>query len=201
MGGQKRIRAAGEVFRVSTISGATSLATVGDAALATLSDEKYLLYADRYELSTLRAIESAKLALPGHEGPRYTPPGALLELQQQDNRLGHPEKWSILSYNSSGLAVVGVHPIPNHNEILWLTGMKPGTIPVADEQTDDVPDEFSDVVDDWMKVFAYEAFQDERQDGAERKAERTLKEMLGEAEPHQGPSEFVLDPYYFGDSR
>jgi len=197
--GQAKIRSEDIVYRVSTISSATALATT-DAAVAAISGKSHMVYMDEYSLlSTMETIDSAMIDASADTLTPMTP----AEMDQNKalaTDCSHPTFFCARGVDSSGYTMIEVWPIPGYDEILQVKGTKVGTIPSGASDTDDIPTRFSDVVDEVAKTYLYEYFNDPRYSIAKANSETMLVKMVQQAATAQGPRRVRLDPKVFGKS-
>ncbi len=198
--GNIRIRADGEEYRVSTIGSTTSLTTT-DSALSTLSGEDYYLFICEYCLgATLKHIGDMWLVTPD-ERLQEVSPSEMASMRTRQFYIGHPKYWCQRGVNSNGYPEIELYPVPGFDEILHVNGTKAGTIPSADSDTDDVPDEFSDVVDKLARARMFLYKNDPRYSVEAPVAERALLMMVQQASVNRGVTRISLDPEWYGMKR
>lgn len=184
----------GNEYRVSSITDDTNL-VLTDAALAAVSDANYELYKTDYTLSTVFVPETMRVSLTARRPLDRVGVDVMDGLRANRRRSGHPEQWTIIGY-SSGKPILRFYPIPYYNEIVHVYGKKSPTIPTADNDTDDFPNEMSHVIDEWAKVFLFEFNSDPRYQMAMMKAQDMLIRAYDQMD---GADQFVLDPAVFAN--
>ncbi len=198
--GVAKIRAGGEIYRVTSVDSTTGLTTT-DAALKALSDEDYYLYLDEISLNT--AVKSIETMWVAARDSRLEPmsPSQMADHKSRAFVAGHPQFFAPKGQDSSGIRSIELYPIPSTNEILQIQGYTAGTIPTADGGTSDIPDEWQNVVLAGAKKYLYEAKADQRYGMAVQDWERGKMEMLQKAGVNQGPMTLSLDPAVHGPER
>lgn len=193
-----RMRFGGEIYRVSSIDSTTGI-TLTDTPLANASaGSAYDLYIERYVISTnVETLTTLWLANLASKRLMYVPPAEMDELKGTQVMFAHPTKWTTRGVDSSGDYIIEVWPIPGSNEILHARGIKDGTIVTADGDTDDIPDRFSDIVDDLARMYLYEEKKDERFAAAAQRAEMGLMRMIQMSDVNSGEKAWGLDSYRY----
>lgn len=195
--GLASIRAAGEVYRVTSIDSTTGL-TATDAALETLTAEDYVLYMDVVSLpSALESIDSCHVS---RNSRRLDPmqPAVMAGHKSRGYRGGSPQYFAPFGTDASAVRQLELYPIPGANEILHVRGYKAGTIPTADGGASDIPDRFLNVVMARAKSMMYEAMKDARMQTAVGEYANGIFRMVMDASLNQGPMAVGLDPAVYG---
>ena len=192
-----RIRIGNEIYPVASIGSATGL-TLSVAALTTQSGESYYLYQDVIVLgATLRKLLADYVSTPAS---RVIPigPAEMAQMKGAGILCGHPQYMCSRGVDSNGYTEVELWPVPYYAEFLHVEGVKAGTIPTADGNTDDVPTEFSHVVDCLARKLMFAWKKDERYAIEEGRSAVLLAKMVDEHRFNRGPEAISLDPTVFG---
>ena len=204
--GYMRIRAKGEVYNVTSIDSTTGI-TATDAALETLSAEDYTLYIDQVSLgANIVNFESLSVKFPSSR-LIYMPPAVMADHKSRGLMVGRPQFFSPAGYDSNDYPTIEFYPIPANNEILHVQGYSAGTVPTADGGTDDIPNRFSDCVDERAKMLLYEYMGFTKQENmaayqlAQQRLTEAMRRMKDEAQLDQGPQRISLDPAVHGPRR
>jgi len=188
-----------EVYRVASITDGTNL-VLTDSALVEATAASFQLYKNRYVLSNVYALETIVSTVGAQDAVEAVSNEHVQGMKSQFLSFGRPRFWSNPEY-VGGLPVIEVYPVPNYNEILHVRGLKLPTIPSADGDTDDIPEQWSQVVDEWAKVEMYEAMEDQRYSTALRMAEKSLARMIQESDANRDGARFELDPRFYRNPR
>lgn len=192
-----RIRCDGEVYRVASIDSQTAL-TSTDAALAALTGKNYLLYVDRYSLSSeVESVSSLHVKL-GDRRLGFMSAAAMASHKAMGAFEGHPAYFSNAGLDASGNPVIELYPIPGTNEILHVRGYKTGTVPTADAGTSDVPDRYQETVLAGARMRLYELHSDPRHQAAATQFYGGLARMVSDHSVMGGPMRLQLDPDVHG---
>ena len=204
--GFMKMRAKGEVYNLTSIDSTTGI-TATDAALETLSGEDYQLYIDKVSLgANIVNFESLVVTFP-QARIRYMPPAVMADHKSRGYLPGRPQFFAPAGYDSNGYPTIEFYPIPANNEILHINGYGAGTIPTADGGTDDLPDRFSDCVDERAKMLLYEYMGFAKQENmvayqlAQQRLTESMRRMKDESQLEQGPQRISLDPAVHGPRR
>lgn len=198
-GGQIKIRADGEVYRVATVDSTTGI-TATDTALSTLSGESYILYMD--EIDFAAAVENIEAMWVASEDRRLKPmaPSVMASHKSMGYFSGHPQFYAPNGRNSSGYLRVELYPMPAYDEILHVRAYKAGTVPNAEDGTSDVPDQFQNVVQARAKMYLHEGPLGKPDLYAPAASEYARQQMMM-VQQHgaaQGPTAIALDPDVHG---
>ena len=193
------IRIGREVYRVASITDATNL-VLTDAALATSTAADFQLYKNRYVLANVYALETIVSTVGAQDSVESVSNEYIQGIKAQFLSFGRPRYWSCPEY-VGGLPMIEVYPVPNYNEVLQIRGLKLPTIPSADGDTDDIPEQWSQVVDEWAKVEMYEAQEDQRYSAALKMAMGSLQRMIQESDSNRDGARFELDPRFYRNPR
>lgn len=201
-----KIRAKGEVYGVTSVDSATGV-TGTDAALEALTAEDYALYIDQFSLgANIVNFESLTVKFPSAR-LLYMPPAVMADHKSRGMMEGRPQFFAPAGYDSTGYPTIELYPIPANNEILHIQGYAAGTIPTADGGTDDVPNRFSDCVDERAKMLLYEYMGFAKQENAmayqlaQQRLSELMRRMKDECQLDQGPQRISLDPAVHGPRR
>ena len=204
--GFMKMLAKGEVYNLTSIDSTTGI-TATDAALETLSGEDYHIYIDRVSLgANIVNFESLSVTFPSAR-IRYMPPAVMADHKSRGFLPGRPQFFGPAGYDTNGYPTIEFYPIPSNNEILHIQGYSAGTVPTADGGTDDIPDRFSDCVDERAKMLMYEYMGFAKQEYvmgyqlAKGRLMEAMRRMKDESQLEQGPQRVSLDPAVFGPRR
>lgn len=188
-----------EVYRVASITDAENL-VLTDAALVTTTAASFQLYKNRYVLSNVYALETIVSTVGAQQAVEAVSNEYMQSIKSEFLSFGRPRYWSCPEY-VLGKPMIEVYPVPNYNESLQIRGLKLPTIPSDDGDTDDIPEQWSHVVDLWAKVGMYEAMEDQRYAAALKQGMADLARMMQESDANRDGARFELDPRYYRNPR
>lgn len=184
-----------QTYRVASIDSGTGV-TLTDAAIETSTAASFQLYKSRYVLPTLYAMETLVSTVGAQDALLATSNEQLQGMKAQMLSFGRPTYWACVGY-VSGLPEIEVYPVPNYNEILHVRGLKLPTIPSTDNGTDDIPEQWSHVVDLWAQVELFHSMKDDRYSATLQRAMLELNRMIQSADPNRDGARFELDPRFY----
>jgi hypothetical protein len=193
------IRINREVYRVASITDATNL-VLTDAATATETAADFQLYKARYLLPALYAIETVISTVGAQDAVEAVSNEHLQAMKAQFLSFGRPRYWACVGY-VGGLPEIELYPAPNYNETLHVRGLKLPTIPSSDSDTDDIPEQWSHVVDLFAQANLFYALEDKRYGTAIGRAENELQEMIQQTDPNRDGARWELDPRFYRNPR
>lgn len=181
-----------EAFRVASITDANNL-VLTDAALTTETAASFVLYKPSYLLSTITGIESIGPTGGARNSMEEVSIEVMRSTKARSATFSRPMQWATHSY-VGGMPRIELFPVPFYNEIIHVYGLKNPTIPVNDGDTDEIPEQWSKIVDLWAQVEMFHALEDKRYVVAFGRATNETLKMMQEASAGQSGDRFQLDP-------
>lgn len=165
-----------------------------------LSGETFTLYQDGFALTELTGIETANVGSSDSQTLQYVDPDTFQAMISNLPQFGHPEYFTIGAMIDEQ-PVLRFYPLPGYGEYLRVIGSKEITALSADDDTDDLPGQFSSVIDLFARAYMYEYAGDKRYQVAWGRAQEELLRMFHEILAARGPISLTLDPDVFTNPR